>query len=349
MENKITVLLVGSHERLRRVLEAALAGVDAEQYDLSCQPLPPLSGKRILFAVSVSENGMEETLCRLLLQLRSGKNAMQGACAAMLVDGAGELDTKQLARMLMLAANGAGCWWMGKPLLEATGSLANLKIRAKRLGLDCMAAYYALAAELVHRLQNFSPNPLPAPKLLMLHASNQATSNTLALGRAVCDRLSGVAVREISLRNGTLHDCKGCSYKICAHFAEQGSCFYGGAMVDNVYPAIVESDALLLLCPNYNDAAGANIMAMVNRLTSLTVNDLLSGKRLFTIVVSGYSGSDLVAEQVLGALCLNKSFTLPPHCCMLETANDPGTAMHLPGMEQRLARFAQVIREGLGQ
>ena len=42
-------------------------------------------------------------------------------------------------------------------------------------------------------------------------------------------------------------------------------------------------------------------------------------------------GGDLVAEQAMGALCLNKSFLLPPRFCLLETANDPGEVLRLPG------------------
>ena len=56
-----------------------------------------------------------------------------------------------------------------------------------------------------------------------------------------------------------------------------------------------------------------------------------------------------MAQQLLGALCLNKAFTLPPDRCMLETANDPGTAMHLPGIDARLQRFAAGIASALRQ
>lgn len=242
----------------------------------------------------------------------------------------------------------AGCWLMGKPLLEATGSLRNMDVRAKKMGCSWRSAYDVLAAQLVQRLLQFSVPAIENPLLLMLHASNQKTSNTLALGRQVCHLLeTHVATRELSLRNGTIHDCNGCTYRVCSHFAEQGGCFYGGAMVEAVYPAVLESDALLVLCPNYNDALSANVMAFINRLTSLTVNNLLQRKLLFGIVVSGYSGGDLVAQQLLGALCLNKSFTLPPYCCMLETANDPNTAMHLDGIDTRLQYFADAITAAL--
>lgn len=349
MTDKLLVLCVGSNPRMERVLEAALEGVPYERRSAAQGQLPRMKNRRVLFAVSVGQTGTDCAFGSLLSALRADEHAMENACAAMLVDGSGELYTKQAARMLMLAANMAGAWMMGKPLLEATGSLNNLAVRAKRLGVGKDEAYGILARELVHRLQTFLPMSMPRKKLLMLHASNQRTSNTLALGNAVCGQLQDrLSVQTLSVRNGTLHDCKGCSYKVCAHFAEQGTCFYGGAMVESVYPAILASDILLILCPNYNDAIGANMMALINRLTSLTVNNLLEGKLIYGIVVSGYSGGDLVAEQLLGALCLNKAFTLPPRCCMLETANDPGEVMALPGIGDRITAFANRILAAAG-
>lgn len=351
MTDKLTVVAAGRHGRLEQVLEKALENVPYERFDITDgQPLPPLQRRRVLFAVSVGIAGLDENVCRLLIMLRQSPQAMLGSCAALLIDGEGELYTKQTAQSLMLAANLAGCWLMGKPLLEATGSLQNLDIRARKLGLTHRQAYDVLAGQLVRRLRSFKVPALCNPRLLMLHASNSKTSNTLALGRRVCERLAGqVQTRELSLRNGTLHDCNGCSYLVCSHFAEQGSCFYGGAMVEDVYPAVLDSDALLILCPNYNDALGANIMAFINRLTSLTVNNLLEGKMMFGIIVSGYSGGDLVAQQLLGALCLNKAFLLPPYCCMMETANDPDTAIRLTGIERRLDTFAGYIADALLQ
>lgn len=351
MRDELTVIAAGRHSRLEEVLEKALENVPFERFDITDgQPLPPLQNRRVLFAVSVGIAGLDENVCRLLMMLRQCPDAMSGSCAALLIDGEGELYTKQTAQSLMLAANLAGCWLMGKPLLEATGSLQNLDIRARKLGLSHRQAYDVLAAQLVRRLRTFNVPPLCNPRLLMLHASNTKTSNTLALGRLVCEELEGrMQTRELSLRNGTLHDCNGCSYLVCSHFAEQGRCFYGGAMVDDVYPAVLESDALLILCPNYNDALSANIMAFINRLTSLTVNNLLEGKMIFGIIVSGYSGSDLVAQQLLGALCLNKAFVLPPYCCMMETANDPDTAINLKGINRRVRSFADRIADAMLQ
>ena len=149
-------------------------------------------------------------------------------------------------------------------------------------------------------------------------------------------------MQEISLRSGLLMDCRGCSYHVCSQYALHNRCFYGGAIPDKVFPAILQADALLL-CPNYNDALSAHITAFINRLTALLIHNNLENKYLYAIIVSGYSGGDLVAQQVLGALSLNKSFMLPPRFCMWETANSPGEALLIPGVQDRVRAFGQNI------
>ena len=188
----------------------------------------------------------------------------------------------------------------------------------------------------------FSRPRLERPKLLALHASSRATSNTLALWGLVRTRLEERCdITEICLRNGTLEDCAGCPYTTCLHFGEQGGCFYGGVMVQEVYPAIREADALVLLCPNYNDALSANLTAAINRLTALYRTTSFADKAVFAIVVSGYSGGDIVACQAAGAMNMNKGFWLPANFCLLETANDKGEALALPGIQDRADRFAE--------
>ena len=200
--------------------------------------------------------------------------------------------------------------------------------------------------DLVERVLAFSRPRLERPKLLALHASSRATSNTLALWGLVRTRLEERCdITEICLRNGTLEDCAGCPYTTCLHFGEQGGCFYGGVMVQEVYPAIREADALVLLCPNYNDALSANLTAAINRLTALFRQTRFYDKRLFGLVVSGYSGGDLLARQLISALNMNKSFFLPPHFCLLETANERGSLLHLPGIRDTAAAFAREMAE----
>ena len=196
--------------------------------------------------------------------------------------------------------------------------------------------------DLVERVLAFSLPRLERPKLLALHASSRATSNTLALWGLVRTRLEERCdITEICLRNGTLEDCAGCPYTTCLHFGEQGGCFYGGVMVQEVYPAIREADALVLLCPNYNDALSANLTAAINRLTALYRTTSFADKAVFAIVVSGYSGGDIVACQAAGAMNMNKGFWLPANFCLLETANDKGEALALSGIQDRADRFAE--------
>ena len=44
---------------------------------------------------------------------------------------------------------------------------------------------------------------------------------------------------------------------------------------------------------------------------------------------------------------MNNSFYLRPRFAMLETANDPGEALHLSGIDSRIDAFAEKIRSFL--
>ena len=342
---RLIVVTNSANTRLEQVLREALADVPHERVALP-ETILRLRGERVLFALGISEHGMDEDVCALIAALRQNPNAMEGSIGAMLIDGAGELYTKQTADMLALAANMAGCLFPGKPLVEATASLDNWRVQAVRRAAKPAEAYRQAARELVLRLASFEPKRSDRPKILLLHASDRSTSNTLQIGSAIAARLEGQCdTREISLQNGAIYDCRGCSYKTCAHFARQNSCFYGGVITNDVYPAINECNALLLLCPNYNDSVSANILAFINRLTSVLVYNSLYDKYLYAVIVSGYSGGELIAQQVLGALCLNKTFMLPPRFVFLQTANDPGEAMRAAGISKRIDAFADEMRK----
>lgn len=303
--------------------------------------LEGLAGQRLLFALALDESGCSESGYRMLMTLRRSRTLLEGCVAGLVVTGRGELYTKDAARDLVFAANQAGCAFLGRPLVEATGSLRNFRTQAQIGGTDEVTAFHAAVAELLSRLNGWE-KPAPIRHVLALHASQRATSNTLALWELVKAGLpSDLGVQEICLRNGTMADCNGCSYTACLHFGEQGSCFYGGPMVEEVYPAVRRCDALVMLCANYNDALSANLTACVNRLTALFRQTRFYDKRLFGLVVSGYSGGDLLARQLISALNMNKSFFLPPHFCLLETANERGSLIRLPGIRNTAAAFAR--------
>ena len=333
--------------RLSAVLDEALQGFSCRVLT-DMDALPDLRGARLLFALALGRYGINTAYRRLLLRLRANPAMLDGCAAALVVDGAGELYTKSTAAELALAANMAGCALLGRPLVEGTGSLTNFRVQAMLLNTDLGGAYRANVRELAERLLAPPPPKKKKPELLALHASSYHTSNTMQLWAQVKRRLGdGCSVTEIGLRNGAVSDCAGCPYTACLHFGEKDRCFYGGLMQDEVWPAVRRCNAVVLLCPNYNDALSANLTAFINRLTGLFRQTRFYDKAVFAIVVSGYSGGDTVARQVISAMNMNKSFHLPPRFAMIETANDPGEALRLPGMEQRLDEFAQRIRETL--
>ncbi|MBE6910629.1 MAG: NAD(P)H-dependent oxidoreductase [Ruminococcaceae bacterium] len=334
-------------KRLDGVLQSALDGVaHATVTDVSA--LPDLRGRRLLFAMALGAYGVNTAYLRLLARLRAAPDTLDGCVSALIVDGGGELYTKSAAAELALALNSAGSALPGRPLVEATGSLQNFRVQAKNLGTDLMGAYRAAVRELAERLASEAFPLREKPALLALHASSYHVSNTMQLWAQVKVRLKkSCTVEEIGLRNGAVSDCSGCPYTACLHFGEKGRCFYGGLMQDEVWPAVRRCDAVVLLCPNYNDALSANLTAFINRMTGLFRQTRFYDKAVFAIVVSGYSGGDIVARQVLDAMNMNKSFYLPPRFALIETANDPGEALMLSGVNARLDAFAARMRKSL--
>ena len=184
-----------------------------------------LENRRLLFAVALDPSGCSLAYYGMLQALRGCDILLRGSVAGVIVTGVGEFYTKDVARDMVFAANQAGCAFLGRPLVEATGSLANFRIQAKNLGTDLAGAYEAAVADTAQRLEH----------------------------------------------------------------------------------------------------------------------------EVFALVVSGYSGCDTVARQVISAMNMNKSFYLPPRFALMATANDPGEAMAAPDINQRLDQFAETMRRTLVQ
>ncbi len=335
-------------KRLSATLEYALSGVEYTQIS-DLQDFHSLQGKRILFAITQGDSGINLEYFRFLKQMRLHPDMLENSIGGVIVDGNLELYTKAIGRDLVFTANSCGCLFPGRPFVEGTGSLKNFNIQAKVNHIDNLTAYFQETRRLVQRIVNFQLPQREKPHLLVLHSSRAKISNTYALWERIKEMLGdSITIKEISLRNGTVWDCAGCSYTTCMHFGETGNCFYGGPMVEQVYPALKRCDGLLMLCPNYNDAISANLSAAINRFTALYRKEPFFDKCMFGIVVSGYSGSDLLCGQLISALNMNKSFILPGRFAMLETANDAGTIfLHNEGIEERAAQFAENIRQSL--
>jgi multimeric flavodoxin WrbA len=329
-------------KRIDGVLESALCQVSTEVVE-TLEELTQLDlcNRRILFAISLGESGVNLEWYRMLKYIRVQKDCLKGSVAGVLVDSNSEWYTKDLARHLVFSANMAGCTFIGRPLVEGTRTLTNFNVVAQNLEMGNLEAYQAQGKDLVQRILTFSLPPNNPPRLLMLHAGNTEKSNSLMLWELVKKQLSGIQIEEISLRNGELVDCIGCPYHTCLHYGEKSACFYGGVMVEQVYPAIIGCDGLMMVCANYNDALVANMTAFINRLTApFRIHDF-SKKMVFSIVVSGYSGGDLVAQQIISGINMNKSFVLPAPFALLATANDPGTIWKEADIENKAKNFGE--------
>ena len=119
-------------------------------------------------------------------------------------------------------------------------------------------------------------------------------------------------------------------------------------MVQEILPAIEKADFLIWLCPNYNDVISAKLMAVINRLTILYNRVNFYKKSFFAIIVSGNSGSENVAMQLIGALNVNKGFQLPPYFALMEIANDPGAVKKIPDIRKKAFNFARNICKEIG-
>jgi len=305
-----------------------------------------LQNKKIIFAIELDECGFNIPLFEMLLKLKKrGNDALSGSRAVIIIQSSSELFTKSTAQKIIFLTNQMGCRFPGHPVVEATHNLNNFLTWQKTYNLPLVEIYREQARELVKKLKDENLKLINRPKILTLHSSLFKTSNTLMLWKMVKESLGGEDIRELHVENGTVVDCRGCSYKTCIHYSEQKSCFYGGIMVKEILPAIEEADCIIWLCPNYNDAISAKLMAVINRMTVLYKRVKFGDKTLFSLVVSGNSGSDCVAKQLIGALNINKGFRLPPYFTLIATANDPGLIMKVPGIDQKATEFAENIKK----
>lgn len=303
------------------------------------------NNKRLIFAAELNNIYIDIPMLSFLSKLsENNKNALTGCIGTVFIHSFDELGTKRAAQDIIFTANKLGCRFIGHPLVEATGDLSNFLTWQKNLKKSLEEICIDKCTNNAARLVNCSPKLIERPDILVLYSSPHKTSNTLDLWEMISKHLKeAVNITKIQIENGAIQDCKGCSFKLCIHYGKQNSCFYGGYMVENILPAVEKADAVVWLCPNYNDAISANLSATINRLTVLYHKISFYNKSLYGIVVSGNSGSDSVAKQIIGALNINKGFSLPPNSILMETANDPKAIFKINNIEIKAKTFAENI------
>lgn len=305
-----------------------------------------MKGQKIIFCFDLDAFGdspaLENTIKEALIR---DSEAFKGVIAGLIIISETEFFTKRYAQRFILNMTLREVSFVGHPLVEVVEGYKNLRTWQKQMlkPLDVIAVHLAL--QLINRLEREGDRRYKKPNILVLHASQDSTSNTLMLWNAVEKHLEDLSPHVLHVENGTIVDCKGCGFTQCIHYSESNSCFYGGQVVLEILPAIEAADIIVWLLPNYNDAISAMLTAVINRMTVLYRRVPLFEKSILAIVVSGNSGGDCVASQLIGALNINKGMYLPNDFLLAAIANDPGTVMDIPGIEIMAEGFAQRLRK----
>lgn len=337
----ICLIIPGEISKHMKIMaKTATEGLDVEVIK-DIEDISSLNNKKIIFAVQLDSAGYNIPLFKILSKLREmGRDAMKGSSAVIIVNSPSELYTKSLCHNIIFLANQMGCRFPGHPIVEVTSNFKNLSTWKKKLDMPLEDISLYLCRKLRENFLKENPQLISNPRILVLHASSYKTSNTLMLWEMIRRNLKNCTIEIFHVENGTIVDCKGCSYRTCKHYSKNNSCFYGGAIVKEILPAIEKADAVVWICPNYNDAISAKLTAVINRMTVLYKKIKFYNKTIFGIVVSGNSGADSVAKQLIGALNINKGFRLPPYFAIMEIANDPKEIKYVEDIEIKAKEFA---------
>lgn len=299
------------------------------------------TNSKMIFAIDVDNIGVDLALLTFIKGLK--EQSLKGSDAILLVASQNEVYSKSFAQQVILLLNNLGCQFVGRPMVEAISDLKNMITPAKVGNCSREEALTRKCIALKQRFLEFKYIPIRKPKLLVVHTSNKATSNTLKLWSLVEQHLD-YEISEIHIENNEIKDCNGCSYDVCSYFGQTNSCIYKGKIIEEVFPKLLESDALVLLSPNYNDSISAQLMAFINRLTSLFTKYDFYDKTLYAVIVSGFSGSDCIAKQLISAIAINKQFRLPPQFALTQIANEKGSLVQIEDIETVALNYANHIK-----
>lgn len=351
MDNKLYIVISKENRNklsdiIFEILEKTEKKIDTVYID-DVSKASDMKDKKILFINSLNAIGNDDFILSFLLKASKYDDCFSGSVGSLITLSDSDLYTKSFSSNLVFQANKMGCAFIGHPMVEATKEFKNFKTWQKTYQIPLRKIFILHSSRLILRLLEDNFQKKENPHICVLHASSKATSNTLSLWHMVEESLSGCTTKELHVENGTLTDCIGCSYDTCMYFSKRKSCFYGGFVIKEIFPEVEKADSILWLCPNYNDSISANLTAVINRLTALYRNISFYDKNIFSIIISGNSGSDSLAKQLIDALNINKGFRLPPRFSLMETAYDPKSIYRVENIKKISRAYADHIVEHL--
>ena len=104
-------------------------------------------------------------------------------------------------------------------------------------------------------------------KIVILNGSPRQHGNTSALTAAFAEgaESAGNTVTEFFLEGMAIHVCRGC---FCGHSAQEHPCVQRDGM-DGIYPAVLDSDIIVLASPLYYWTLSGQILTALDRLFAL--------------------------------------------------------------------------------
>jgi len=308
-----------------------------------------------LFIIELDEIGENEAANtflknQMLLTKQHLESIFTHSICALIVISKDECYTKSYAKKFIFVANQMGGEFIGHPLVERVKDHLNFKTWAKVIDESLETIEKMQITKLIERLATYTFLAKNEMKILVLHAGHKGISNTLMLWDLIKERLvlkhnASLSIEELHVEEGQITDCYGCKFETCSYYSLEKSCFYGGFVVESLFPMIEQADIVVWICPNYNDSVSAKLMAVINRLTALYRKISFQDKYILGIVVSGNSGNDSVSGQIIGALNINKGFRLPPYFVSMAIANDPGDILHVENIDERIDDYVNFVYE----
>ena len=305
-----------------------------------------VAGYKGVFIVQLDEIGSSCSFYEWLLdKKRQSDHYFENSIVGLIVKSDSELYTKKFASKVVFLLNEMGARVLGHSVLEFIEDYKNLAKWKLSQNLSTDGVIELMIHKLIRQLDHYDHQAIEGGKILVLHAGTHDRSNTLALWRMVRKNLDYKNITEFHVEEGTALDCFGCSFDTCTYYSNHRSCFYGGVLTEELLPLIEESDVIVWICPNYNDALSAKLTAVINRLTVLYRRVSFKKKKIYAVIVSANSGSDSVASQLIDALVMNKGFQLPPRFALTALASEKGSIYKVPLIEEKAEAFARIIKE----
>jgi len=309
---------------------------------------------KYLFYVPLDPLGEHMSLHQFLLRERenfehTGTCLFTSSVVGIVVTSPTPFYTKTFLKKFLFMVNEMGAEIMGHPAVEVLPFYENFKTRSEVEGVSREEACYSQIMGLIKRLLAYTDLKKDHFNILALHAGHEEMSTTLHLWHLIKTEIAKklpdqmVSLEEIHVEEGKITDCYGCPFETCLYYGVDKRCFYGGIVVEALFPALERADLVVWVCPNYNDAISAKLMAVINRMTALYRQMSFHDKYIGAVIVSANSGMDTVAGQLIGALCVNKGFRIGPNFSVGALANHPSALQKIDSLASNVSSYVDAL------